>query len=180
MRLLKENAIAVGIDIQERLFSVMQNNNNLEQKAVTLLKGLQVLAAPVVFTEQYPKGLGATINSIKELLDTDQIIEKASFSCCDEPSFIQRLQEYGKKSIILFGIETHVCVMQTAVDLLAEGYAVYLVVDAVSSRNENDKNTALKRMEQEGVFLCTVESVLFELCRSSASVEFKAISGLVK
>ena len=107
-------------------------------------------------------------------------IEKMSFSCCGEPSFDMNLQNSGKNQILLCGIETHVCVLQTALDLVEEGFEPILVTDAVSSRNLNDKHFAIERMKQEGVKMATVESILFEIARVSGTDSFKAISKLVR
>jgi hypothetical protein len=179
MRILRDNAIAVCVDIQEKLFALMHNNMSLEQKSITLISGLKVLDVPLLVTEQYPKGLGATINPLAILIDGNRI-EKRTFSCCDEASFDEELKTSGKKQVILFGIESHVCVLQTTIDLLEKGYQVFVVVDCVSSRSEEDKDIALRRLEQEGALLTTTESILFELCRSSKDESFKAISALVK
>ena len=179
MRILRDNAVAVCVDIQEKLFALMHNNMSLEQKSITLISGLKELSVPLLVTEQYPKGLGGTIDPLAVLINADRII-KSAFSCCDDGSFEQELESLGKKQVIIFGIEAHVCVLQTAIDLIASGYDVFVVVDCVSSRSENDKKIALKRIAQEGAFLTSTESVLFELCRTSKNESFKAISALVK
>ncbi len=179
MRVLLENTIAVCIDMQERLFTAIHNNESIEQKAITLISGLNELGTPIIVTEQYPKGLGSTIESLQTVLDEDKV-EKVTFSCCDEVSFVSELEKSNRKTVLLFGIEAHVCVLQTAVDLITKGFNVFVIVDCVSSRNAYDKDIALRRLEKEGVYLTTMESVLFELCRSSKNGSFKTISALVK
>jgi hypothetical protein len=170
MRILRENTIGIFIDIQEKLFPHMQERSMLEQNLVKLNTGLRILEIPIVVTEQYSKGLGFTISPLKLALEEFSAIEKTAFSCCDEPQFINTLSASGKKNVIVCGIETHVCVLQTTIDLL----------DCVSSRKLSDKNIAIERMRQEGAIISSMESVLFELTRTSGTESFKAISRLVK
>jgi nicotinamidase-related amidase len=180
MRILKENTLALIIDIQDRLFPHINEKEILEKNIRILISGLKVLDIPILLTEQYPKGLGFTIPAIKEALSTSPAIEKTAFSCCDEPAFMKSLADSGKKSIIIAGIESHVCVLQTVLDLLKIGFQPVVVEDCVSSRKPNDKKIALKRMNQEGAIISTYESILFELARVSGTEQFKAISKLVK
>jgi hypothetical protein len=158
----------------------MQEREQLEQNLVTLAAGLKVLEIPMLVTEQYTKGLGFTILPLKNALGDYSSIEKIAFSCCDEPQFSKALSVTGKKNVILCGIETHVCVLQTAIDLLQAGYQPVVIEDCVSSRKLSDKNTAIERMRQEGVIISSLESILFELTRYSGTETFKAISKLVK
>ncbi len=180
MRILKEDTIGVFIDIQERLFPHMQDMDQLEQNLLTLAAGIKVLEIPIVITEQYTKGLGFTILPLKMAFSEYSVIEKTAFSCCDEPRFADTLKEIGKKSVILCGIETHVCVLQTAIDLIQAGYQPIVIEDCVSSRKLSDKITAIERMRQEGAIISSLESILFELTRFSGTETFKAISKLVK
>ena len=180
MRILKEDTIGVFIDIQERLFPHMQDMDQLEQNLLTLAAGIKVLEIPIVITEQYTKGLGFTILPLKMAFSEYSVIEKTAFSCCDEPRFADTLREIGKKSVILCGIETHVCVLQTAIDLIQAGYQPIVIEDCVSSRKLSDKITAIERMRQEGAIISSLESILFELTRFSGTETFKAISKLVK
>lgn len=180
MRILKDNALLTVIDVQEKLFSHIAENEKLEKKLNNLIEGMKILNVPIFVTEQYVKGLGSTIPSISESTAGIERVEKMSFSCCGEPSFDLNLKNSSREQIIICGIETHVCVLQTALDLIEEGFAPILVTDAVSSRNLNDKKFAIKRMQQEGVRLATVESILFELARVSGTAGFKAISKLVR
>jgi nicotinamidase-related amidase len=180
MRVLKDNALLTVVDVQEKLFPHIAENEILEKKILTLIEGIKILDVPIFVTEQYVKGLGSTINSVSDSIEGISRIEKMSFSCCGEPSFDINLKNSGKDQIILCGIETHVCVLQTALDLVEEGFEPILVTDAVSSRNLNDKYFAIERMKQEGVKMATVESILFEIARISGTANFKAISKLVR
>jgi nicotinamidase-related amidase len=135
---------------------------------------------PIVVTEQYPKGLGPTIKSLSGLINDFSPIKKMSFSCCGETKFLDSLHNYGKRNVIICGIETHVCVLQTVMDLIERGYHPVIIEDCVSSRKPKDRETALKRMAREGVIITTYESILFELCEIAGTDQFKKISKLVK
>ena len=180
MRIQKEDCAFVVIDIQERLFPHIQDKDFMAQKCATLIQGMQILELPVIVTEQYVKGLGQTIPMIQEAIDSYNPIEKMTFSCCGLGAFNLKIEEHYKENIIICGIESHICVLQTALDLVEAGHKPIVVVDAVSSRNPLDKEIALDRMRQEGIRLTTVESILFELCKSSGNDTFKKISKLVK
>lgn len=176
----REDAIAVVIDIQERLFPHIYEHDRLAANAVKLIEGLKILGAPLIVTQQYTKGLGATIPQIAQALGEFKPIEKLTFSSYGDPDFVSVLDDSGKNHIILLGIEAHVCVLQTAMDLLNTGYEVILVEDCVSSRKLNDKQVALQRLRDDGAIITTYESVLFELLKVAGTEEFKAISRLVK
>lgn len=180
MRILKENTIGLVIDIQERLFPVMDQKETFLKNSQILLEGLQELSVNLLLTQQYTKGLGETLPEISTLIKGFDSIEKTSFSCCYEPLFIKALEEQGKSNIIICGIESHVCVLQTAIDLKDQGYNPIVVFDCVSSRKNQDKMLALERFKQEGVVVTSYESVLFELTRGTKTPEFKTISKLVK
>ena len=180
MRIPGENTVGLFIDIQEKLFPHMQEKDMLEHNLISMSAGLKILEIPFMVTEQYTKGLGFTISPLKLALGEYSAIEKSAFSCCDEPVFISRLQATGKKNVILCGIETHVCVLQTAIDLIKAGYLPVVIEDCVSSRKLADKQIAIERMRQEGAIISSLESVLFELTRFSGTGAFKAISRLVK
>jgi hypothetical protein len=180
MRILYEQTAGLVIDIQEKLFPFISGNEILALNAGILIKGLQVLNVPILVTEQYTKGLGPTIQPLRELLGLTEPLEKLAFSCCDDPSIMDRLTALKKKFIIITGIEAHVCVLQTATDLLERGFIPVVVEDCVSSRRLNDKNMAINRLRRMGAVITTYESVLFELLRYSGTEEFKAISKLVK
>ena len=180
MRILKEESAGLVIDIQERLFPHIHQNDALLNKVEILLEGWHILEIPVLATEQYKKGLGETLDAVRTRIPAWNAVEKKAFSCCDEPEFASSLVRSGKTNVIICGIETHVCVLQTTLDLLNTGYQPVVVTDAVSSRYPADKEVALGRMQKEGAILTTVESILFELARVSGTESFKAISRLVK
>ena len=145
-----------------------------------LLQGLQILEIPVIATQQYTKGLGSTVMNLSQYLSGIPVIEKLSFSCCGEPDFMNELRSHRKKFVIIAGIETHVCVLQTATDLIDSGYKPVVLEDCVSSRKPGDKVTALSRIRDEGAIISSCESILFELCQIAGTDKFKAISKLVK
>jgi nicotinamidase-related amidase len=176
----KEDVIAVVVDIQERLFPHIHEHQQLSENLVKLIKGLKILNVPMIVTQQYTRGLGQTIPPVAEALGEFEPLEKLTFSCYGDPDFVNVLNDSGKNHIILAGIETHVCVLQTAMDLLDIGYEVIIIEDCVSSRRLNDKQVALKRMRDDGVIITTCESILFELLKVAGTEEFKAISQLVK
>jgi len=180
MRILKENTVALIIDIQERLFPFIHDNEMLTKNTRRLIEGLKVMEIPVMVTQQYTKGLGATISPLAEVMGRYEHIEKMAFSCCDDDDFNSALKATGKKNIIITGIEAHVCVFQTTIDLLEQGYIPVVVEDCISSRNINDKRIAVERMRQEGAIVTTYESLLFELLRYSGTDQFRAISKIVK
>jgi nicotinamidase-related amidase len=180
MRIKREETAALLIDMQERLFPHIYQKDELLRKSGILIEGLKVLDVPMVITEQYPKGLGATVKEISALVKMDPVIEKIAFSCCDEPSVMQHDVMQNHKNIIICGIEAHVCVLQTVIDLHDAGYKAVVVEDCISSRNPEDKRVAVERMRSEGALITSCESILFELARVAGTDEFKAISRLVK
>ncbi len=180
MRILVEDALVLVIDVQEKLFPHIYGKDELEKNLKILIEGLKALKMPVVVTVQYKKGLGNTIDSIESLVLEYPHKEKTAFSCCDEPSIMEQVELSSKREVILAGVETHVCVLQTALDLLERGYKPVVVEDCVSSRSPENKRIAMKRLVQEGVRVTSYESLLFELCRYSGREGFKTISKLVK
>lgn len=180
MRIEKVNTIAVVIDIQERLFPVMDQQVELIKSCKILIEGLQELKIELLATQQYTKGLGDTLPELKELMANFSPIEKTSFSCYDEPAFVEALDDSNAKNVIICGIEAHVCVLQTAVDLKQAGYNPIVVLDCISSRSAANKALAVERFRHEGIMVTGYESLLFELTRGAKAPEFKAISKLVK
>lgn len=158
----------------------MDQKEELLRKCNILIEGLKVLDLPLLITEQYPKGLGSTISEISVRVKHLPHIEKIAFSCCDEPAVMQNAVMQDHKTIIICGIEAHVCVLQTVIDLHESGYRAVVVEDCISSRNPMDKRVAVERMREEGAVITTCESILFELARVAGTDEFKAISRLVK
>lgn len=180
MRIKPKNVAGLVIDFQEKLYPSIHEHEKLSRNVPILLDGLKVLEIPIFVTEQYVKGLGPTVPEISRSIEGIDRIEKASFSCCDEPRFMLELANSGKDYVLVCGIESHVCVLQTVIDLKQHGYHPIVVEDCISSRKENDKKMALVRMQQEGVIITTYEAILFELLRYSGGDTFKAISKLVK
>ncbi|WP_430931472.1 hydrolase [Saccharicrinis sp. 156] len=181
MRIRKEDTIAICVDIQERLFPHIHEHEQLKKNTEILVEGLKTLEIPMMVTEQYKKGLGETIAGIKEKVEGCPSFEKTAFSCCDDAPFMHKMEEGShKRYVILFGIEAHICLLQTAIDLKERGFQPVIVEDCVGSRNPKNKSIAINRMLQEGVTVTSYESLLFELCRFAGSDSFKAISKLVK
>jgi nicotinamidase-related amidase len=180
MRLLKEDSALLIIDIQERIVPHMAERELLIANTQKLIQGFKILTIPIVVSEQYRKGLGLTIPEILNCTGEINVFEKISFSCCDDKAIMGAISAKNKKNIIICGIETHVCVLQTAMDLLEKGMLPVIVADCVSSRKETDKDMALRRMEKAGVIITSSESLLFELTRFAGTDTFKTISKLVK
>ncbi|MCL5029169.1 MAG: hydrolase [Bacteroidetes bacterium] len=178
--LSREKTALLIIDIQERILAVMQNPEEVINNTLKLIKGFKVLNIPIFYTEQYPKGLGSTsLHLIKELEGLSPI-QKMSFSCSGAGNFFTRLKDNNVSQVVIAGIESHVCVQQTALDLLANGFQVDVVADAISSRKEIDYKFAIDRMRENGVEISTAEAVLFELLNFCGTEEFKEISKIVK
>lgn len=180
MRIERKLSAALVIDIQEKLFPHMHKHEELLRRTSILLEGLKVLQIPTLLTEQYPKGLGYTVEPISTLLEKPEAYEKMAFSCCVEPEFMKHLFALERSTVIVCGIEAHVCVLQTVLDLIEHGMVPVLVEDCISSRNPEDKRVAVERMRSEGALISTSESVLFEMTKVAGTEEFKAISRLVK
>lgn len=176
-KLKKEDCLLLVIDIQERLIPVIHQYEEVIRNANILLKGMEILGVPVIVTEQYPKGLG---NTCKEILlgEDAKVMEKITFSCLANDYIKESVQ--SKKQIIICGVEAHICVLKTALDLLDEGYQVHLITDAVSSRKKENKQVAIERMKQSGVFISSTEMILFQLLDKAGTDEFKLISKLIK
>ena len=180
MRITKENTTALFIDYQERLFPAMFEKETLLKNTKILLEGLNILGIPLVFTQQYTKGLGETLDELRSLIPDFAPIEKTDFSCFGAQEYGVFLQNYQSKNIIICGIEAHVCVLQTAVDLKDAGFNPIVVTDCITSRSALSREGAIDRFRHENIMTATCESILFELTRSAKAEEFKAISRLVK
>lgn len=166
------------IDVQEKLMPKIQGADAVVRNIAFLIDGARQLEMPVLATEQYPKGLGATVAPLIARLPERP--DKVAFSCCAIPSVTQDLRRQARPKVLLAGIETHVCVLQTALDLLAHDFRVYVAADAVSSRYAIDHEYGLRRMERAGCILVTTEMALFEWVGGSGHPKFKAISGLIQ
>ena len=176
MLLNKDESILLLVDVQEKLAPHVLNHAAFIKNCAWLLKLANKMKVPVLVSEQYPKGLGATIEELRPYFESSNCIEKIHFSCMQQPEYVQHLKEQNKRQLLIIGIEAHVCVLQTAMEMSEAGFDVYVVVDAVSSRNEIDLKYGLKRMKQEGIQLITAEMVFFEWLRHAGGPEFKALS----
>lgn len=178
--LTRDDTALVAIDFQAKLMPAMSNREKLEEQTIRLIKGMKVLGIPAIVTQQYTKGIGETEAAIAEALGDFQHVEKTSFSCMANEEFVSRLNSLNKKNIVVCGIEAHICVQQTVLQLMEQGYNVYLVADCISSRSEEDKLWAISRMGEAGAVVTTYESVLYEIMRDSKADGFKAVSAIVK
>jgi nicotinamidase-related amidase len=175
-----ENTALLIVDIQGNLAHAMHEKELLFKNTQTLIKGIQVLGLPILWVEQNPQGLGPTIPEIADILSNIQPISKMSFSSCRNDRFMKALRVLNRKQVLIAGIEAHICVYQTAADLVALGYEVQVVSDAVSSRNRVNKEIGLQKMRDSGVSLTSVETALFELIRVAEGEQFKEILKIVK
>lgn len=168
------------VDVQQKINAVMMHGQQVVDSILKLIKACQTLKVPIFITEQYPEGLGPTEPEILAALESRSPIQKMTFSCCGSPELVDELNQKNIKQVILTGIESHVCVQQTALDLLAQKIQVHVPKDTVSSRKQLDYETALARMSNAGVVLTSVEASLFELLEKAGTAEFKAVSKLIK
>jgi nicotinamidase-related amidase len=173
-----QDTVLVVVDVQEKLMPLIGGSRRITWNLRRLLDGAEATGVRVLATEQYPQGLGPTLPELAGRLG--DIPSKTAFSCAGCGPFAERLEASGASKVLVSGIETHVCVQQTVLDLLAGGYRVYVPVDAVGSRYQIDYETGLKRMESAGATLTTTESALFEWCQQSGTPTFKKISALVR
>ncbi len=170
----------VVIDVQEKLAAVMHEREGLIRNCTILLQIARALGIPVLWCEQAPRALGPTVSDLKIFLAENQPIEKTSFSVCGEGAFNKRLEEIGRSDVILCGIESHVCVFQTAVDLIGRGLGVHVIADAVSSRTKENKEIGLARMSRAGAVISSTEMLLFELLKDARHKTFKQLAALIK
>jgi nicotinamidase-related amidase len=177
------NSLLIIVDLQSKLSAAMPETEAelMTANIRSLVEAAGLLSIPALLTEQYPKGLGATNTTITELLAQDTLIfEKTGFSCCAAEGFTDTVANTDRKQIILVGQEAHVCVLQTALELIHFGYQVHVVEDAICSRKAEHKFYALQRLQQNGATLTNYESVLFEWVKDSKHPEFKKISSLLR
>jgi len=174
------DSLLLIIDVQEKLVNMLDKSVVVERTA-KLAKAAQILGIPTIATQQYSKGLGQTVDSVKENFAQDTYIaEKTSFSALKEEGFTDKLKSYGKKQIVICGIETHICVHQTAADLLEQGYDVYVVKDACASRRKYEFKQGIERMQGNGAKISCLEIVLFEWLKGAKSPCFKDVQALIK
>lgn len=169
----------IQIDIQDKFRPAIFKMETVVKNAAILAQASEILNIPLIATEQYPEGLGNTIKDIP-MPEKTRIIEKIHFSCFGNSDFFDAVMELKLKSLILYGVEAHVCLLKTALDGLKNNFEIYLVADAVSSRTPENRAFAIERMRQSGVFIVTTEMILFQLLEYSGTGEFKAISKLIK
>ena len=175
-----EQALLVVIDVQQRLLSAMPDDVSVDmiKQVSVMLKMANSLTIPVLATEQYPQGLGATEATLAQYISTP-ILAKTCFSCADLPEFMTQLKASQKQQIILTGMETHICVLQTALALQTQGFQVFVVENAVSSRTVQNQHNALQRLRQADVIITNTESVLFECLADAKHPEFRSLSKLI-
>ena len=179
MRILKDDTIALVVDFQEKLMPVMADAENLEARTKILLQGLKTLEVPMLVTQQYTKGIGMTIPSLVEASGVTDYFDKIEFSCWDNDAIRHAIEESGCKNVVVCGIECHICVLQTCIDLKEAGYTPILVADCMGYRKNSNKEVAILRAQTEGILLTTTEATLFELTRKAGNPTFKAISQLI-
>lgn len=178
----RDKAVLVVIDVQEKLCLAMDHKvlHRVTKNIAILLEAAAELQLPVLVTEQYVKGLGATLPELKEKAGEVPTYEKMAFSCCGSDEFVQKLRSFGRSQVVITGMETHVCVLQTVIELREAGFEVHLVKDAVMSRSKQNWQTAVEAMVLTGAVPTSSESVLFQLLKVAGSDEFRKLSKLVR
>ncbi len=174
------NTALVLVDVQEKLAQVMHEKEQLFENLQKLVAGLRVMDIPIVWMEQIPEKMGQTIPQLTELLTDLSPISKSSFGCCGEQAFSTRLEEIDKEQVIVAGIESHVCVYQTACELTMRGYLVEVVADAISSRTPLNKDIGLEKIRECGASITSTETLLFELMRTAEHPKFRDLLKIVK
>lgn len=175
-----ENSIVLMIDVQEKLVKATGAESEVKN-AEKMISAANILNIPILVSEQYPKGLGATVTEVSEKFTKEtKVVEKSAFSLLKEKNMLERIKSFGKKQVILFGIETHICVLQTALELIENGYEVYLIKNASKSRQEFEHLSGIDVMRSNGVNIVTLEIALFELLKTSKNPSFKEIQTLIK
>ena len=178
--LMRSRAALIVVDVQTKLLNKMEERASLLHNIELLLSAAKELEVPIVVTEQYPKGIGPTEESLLGELSSPEVIEKDTFSCFGEPSFNETLTRKEVRHLILCGIESHVCVYQTALQGLEQGYSVFVAADAVSSRKQQHKEWALADLRQWGCTVVPTETLVFQLLERCGTKEFKALLPLIK
>jgi len=170
----------VVVDVQGKLAQLMHGSQSLFKNIQILIKAAKILNIPILWCQQAPQFLGETVPEIAELLADNEPINKVSFSCCGDEQFNSKLKNLNRQQVLICGIEAHVCIYQTAVDLLKTGKDVSVIADAVSSRTLENKRIALERIKSEGANISSVEMALFELLRTAEHPKFKEVAKLIK
>ncbi len=176
----RDKLALVIIDIQDKLFPNIHEKENVVENVIKLIEFSKIIGIPIILSEQYPRGLGGTLNEIQQVLDEYQPHEKTTFSCCGENGIEDKLLELGATTIAITGIECHVCVFQTTRDLLTRGYDVHVISDGVSSRISENKKVGLDRMRVLGATISSTEMFMFEVMEKAGTQEFKDVAPLLK
>jgi len=176
----RDKTLLLVIDYQQKLLAAFKNPDEFLQNCVMMIRFAKILDLPIIWTEQYPKGLGATTDHVKAELSPLEPIEKLSFSCFGEPAFIRALAGQPRDQLMVCGIETHICVEQTVLDGIESGYRPHVVSDACGSRTEQDHEMGLRKMEAAGAVLTTSEMAMYEIMGGSDAKEFREVLKLVK
>ncbi|MBI4777910.1 hydrolase [Candidatus Desantisbacteria bacterium] len=181
MKILTENVCLLFIDIQEKFSPVISGMDGVLKNTLILAKAVKILEVPFIVTQQYPAGLGQTLPEVLDILKPEDVVDKTAFSCYGESGFVRKLNELNRRNVIIVcGIETHVCVLQTVFDLLSNDYHVMVASDATSSRHIEDKELALSAMRDAGAVVVSTESILFMLLADSKHPHFREVQALVK
>lgn len=180
MLIQPESSCLIVIDMQERLVPAMQAPARTIKNASTLLKAAKILSVPTVLTEQYPKGLGPTVPELKKLADQAPILEKLHFSCMKDHGFADYFKSLNRKQAVIAGMEAHICVLQTGMDLMEQGFEIFIVTDATSSRTPESEKACLDRLSAAGAGIVTTEMVVFEWLGKAATPQFKELLPLMK
>ncbi len=180
MKLKAKDTFLLIVDVQERLARVMERREQVEGSINVLIKLANLMDMPIVLTQQYTKGLGPTVEALADNLKGTESVEKIDFSCCQEDNFIKAINAAGRKNVILTGMESHICVLQTAVDLLEMGYNVHVPWDAVCSRVDGNRDRALGFMEKAGAIITSSEAAAFQILGKAGTPEFKEISAMLR
>lgn len=180
MLLQADQSCLLVVDIQERLAPAITGGETLIARVATLIKGAEALNVPILVSEQYPKGLGHTVEPLASLLRGQQVIEKTHFSCLREPGFADHVRRLHRQQVVVVGMEAHVCVLQSVKDLLLHQYDVFVVADGIGSRVEENRRLALERMQRAGASIVTLEMVLFEWLERADRPEFRPVTSLIR
>ncbi len=181
MNLDSQHTVLIVMDVQERLFSAMpETRNDMINNCQKLIKAAGILKIPIIITEQYPKGLGKTVENIKKFLPSVTPMEKTEFSCVNNNQIVGKIKNLNRKNIVLCGLETHICIYQSARDLMKKGYVVHVPIDAVHSRKKLDWTAGIKLIEKSGSVATTTETVIFDLLKTAGTDEFREISRVLK
>ncbi|MEE9151122.1 MAG: hydrolase [Thermoplasmata archaeon] len=176
----RDNAVLIVVDVQEKLLPYVADKEKVTENLRLLIRFADIMDIPIVLTEHYPKGLGVTVPKIKEVLKEYEPIEKVIFSCFGSEKFKSKLKELGVKRLMLSGIESHICIEQTSLDAVSQGYEVHVIADAISSRTPRNLEIGLEKMRQFGAVISSTEMAMYEIMERADTKEFKEVLKLVK